>query len=52
MNDVKIAIYIRLSMADEETGKSRDESNSIYPSEDADPSFSGYAPNFVRLSPH
>ena len=29
MNDVRIAIYIRLSMADEETGKSRDESNSI-----------------------
>lgn len=29
MGDVRIAIYIRLSMADEETGKSRDESNSI-----------------------
>lgn len=29
MDDVKIAIYIRLSLADEETGKSKDESNSI-----------------------
>lgn len=29
MDDVRIAIYIRLSMADEETGKSRDESNSV-----------------------
>ena len=29
MDDVRIAIYIRLSMADEETGRSRDESNSV-----------------------
>ena len=29
VDDVRIAIYIRLSMADEETGKSRDESNSV-----------------------
>ena len=29
MDDVHIAIYIRLSMADEETGRSRDESNSV-----------------------
>lgn len=29
MDDVRIAIYIRLSMADEETGRNRDESNSV-----------------------
>ena len=29
MDDIQIAVYIRLSMADEETGRSRDESNSI-----------------------
>lgn len=29
MNDTRIAIYIRLSSADEETGKGKDESNSI-----------------------
>lgn len=29
MDDIRIAIYIRLSKADEETGKSRDESDSI-----------------------
>ena len=49
MNDVRIAIYIRLSMADEETGKSRDESNSIIHQRmlihhflDTHPTLSGY----------
>ena len=29
MDDTRIAIYIRLSLADEDTGKDKDESNSI-----------------------